>query len=64
MEALMDYMTSADAAKLWNLSQRRIQCYCKLGKIEGAIIVGNRWLLPKNATKPVEKKGRPKKTIT
>lgn len=60
----MDFMTSADAAKLWNLSQRRIQCYCKSGKIEGAIIVGNRWLLPKDAKKPEEKKGRPRKKNT
>ena len=57
----MEYMTSADAAILWNVSQRIVQHYCKSGKIEGAIIVGNRWLLPKKACKPEEKKGRPKK---
>ena len=56
----MNIMTSAEAAKLWNISQRRVQEYCKEGKIKGATMVGDRWLLPKNAVKPEEKVGRPK----
>lgn len=57
----MNYMTSSDAAKLWNVSQRRVQDYCKNGKIKGAQLLGNRWVIPKNATKPDEKVGRPRK---
>ena len=53
----MNVMTSAEAAKLWNVSQRRVQDYCKNGKIKGAELVGSRWLLPKNAKKPDEKIG-------
>lgn len=57
----MNYMTSSDAAKLWNVSQRRVQDYCKTGKIEGAQLLGSRWLIPKTANKPEEKVGRPRK---
>lgn len=57
----MNVMTSAEAAKLWNVSQRRVQDYCKEGKIKGAELIGSRWLLPKNAQKPREKVGRPRK---
>lgn len=57
----MNYMTSSDAAKLWNISQRRVQDYCKTGKIKGAKMFGNRWFVPKNAVKPEEKVGRPRK---
>ncbi len=58
----MNYMTSSDAAKLWNISQRRVQDYCKSGKIKGAQLFGNRWLIPKTASKPEEKVGRPRKS--
>ncbi len=57
----MNYMTSADAAKLWSISQRRVQEYCKTGRIKGAEQLGRQWLLPKNAIKPGEKVGRPRK---
>ncbi len=58
----MNYITSAEAAKMWNVSQRRVQDYCKKGKIKGAASIGNRWLIPKNAVKPEEKVGRPRKS--
>jgi predicted site-specific integrase-resolvase len=59
----MNYMTSLDAAKIWNISQRRVQDYCKMGKIKGAQLLGGRWIIPKNANKPDEKIGRPRKRI-
>lgn len=54
MEEMMNYLTSAEIANIWNISQRRVQIYCKEGRIKGAVLVGNRWLLPKNAVKPVD----------
>ena len=48
----MNYYTSAEVAKIWNISQRRVQVYCKEGRIRGAVLMGNRWLVPKNAQKP------------
>lgn len=43
----MNYYTSAEVAKIWNISQRRVQVYCKEGRIRGAVLMGNRWLVPK-----------------
>lgn len=34
---MADFMLVKDAAKLWNLSQRRVSDLCKKGQIEGAI---------------------------
>ncbi|SFL05872.1 DNA adenine methylase [Lachnospiraceae bacterium KH1T2] len=48
----MDYLTSAECAKKWNVSQRRVAIYCKDGRIEGAVLMGRMWLIPKDAKKP------------
>lgn len=48
----MDYLTSAECAKKWNVSQRRVAIYCKEGRIEGAFLMGRMWLIPKDAKKP------------
>lgn len=48
----MEYLTSADCAKKWNVSQRRVAIYCKEGRIEGAIMMGRMWMIPKEAKKP------------
>ena len=47
----MEYLTSADCAKKWNVSQRRVAIYCKEGRIEGAIMMGRMWMIPKEAKK-------------
>ena len=31
----MDFLTTAEYAKIWNISQRRVAIYCKEGRIEG-----------------------------
>ena len=59
-------MTVKDAAKLWNLSERRISALCKSGKIEGAIKHGKAWLIPRDAKKPADsriKTGKHKKNV-
>ena len=48
----MEYLTSADCAKKWNVSQRRVAIYCKEGRVPGAELIGNRWFLPIDAKKP------------
>ena len=54
----MEYLTSADCAKKWNVSQRRVAIYCKEGRIEGAVMMGRMWMIPKSAEKPED----PRKT--
>ena len=47
----MDFITSAEAADKWNISQRRVAIYCKEGRIEGAVLKGRMWMLPSDAKK-------------
>jgi len=48
----MDVMTAKEAAKKWNISQRRIAVLCSENRISGAELIGNMWLIPKDAQKP------------
>ena len=48
----MDYLTSAQLTEKWNVSQRRIAVYCKEGRIEGAVLLGRMWMIPKDTKKP------------
>ena len=34
----MEYLTTAEFAKKWGISQRRVGIYCKEGRLEGAMI--------------------------
>ena len=61
----MNTMTVKEAAKLWDISERRVMILCKDGKIEGATKNGHLWAIPVNAEKPVDaryKKRQPPKT--
>ena len=62
---LADTMFVKEAAKLWNISERRVSTLCKEGKVKGAIKSGKVWLIPINAEKPIDsrvKTGRYKKS--
>lgn len=48
----MDYLTTTELTDKWKISSRRIQILCKEGRIDGAILKGNTWLIPSNAQKP------------
>ncbi len=48
----MDYLTTAEYAEIWKISQRRVAIYCKQGRVEGAVLKGKVWLIPKNMDKP------------
>ncbi len=50
----MEYYTTAEIARKWNVSQRRVSLLCKTGRIKGAIYKGNIWLIPGDAKKPVD----------
>ena len=41
----MNYLTSAEQAKEWNVSQRWVAILCKDGRIEGAVLKGHTWLM-------------------
>ena len=48
----MELLTTTEMAKKWGLSRRRVTTYCTNGRIDGAIMKGNTWLIPDNAQKP------------
>ena len=52
----MEFMTTKDAVKKWNISERRIRQLLKDSRIEGAVKNGNSWNIPIDATKPVDKR--------
>ena len=55
----MDKMISVkDAAKRWNITERRVSKMCKDGNIAGAEKQGGRWMLPADTQKPVDKRIR------
>lgn len=48
----MEYISAAEMAKRWNVSKRRVTILCKEGRIPGAKILGNIWVVPEDAEKP------------
>ena len=48
----MELLTTSEMAKKWDISRRRVTTLCAQGRIEGAILKGNTWLIPENAEKP------------
>ena len=48
----MELLTTSEMAKKWNISRRRVTTLCAEGRIEGAILKGNTWLIPENSEKP------------
>lgn len=56
---MFEYMTVQEAARKWNLSERRIQKLCADNRIDGVIHLSRVWLIPKDAEKPID--GRTKK---
>ncbi len=53
---MLSYMSAKDAAKKWNISQRRVAILCSENRIDGAMMVGNTWIIPSDAEKPIDKR--------
>ena len=53
----MKFLSVAEIAKLWNVSERSVRNYCAEGRIPGAYLVGKTWMIPSDAVKP-ERKAR------
>lgn len=50
----MEYITAKEASIKWQISKRRVQILCNLGRIKGATKIGNMWVIPKCADKPID----------
>lgn len=54
----MDYMSAREAADKWGISQRRVAVLCSEQRIADAAMVGNMWIIPTTAEKPVDARSR------
>lgn len=48
----MEFLTTTEMAEKWKLSRRRVTTLCREGRIEGAVLKGNTWLIPEDTKKP------------
>ncbi len=48
----MKYITANEAARKWNISQRRVQKLCYENRIDGVFKLGENWAIPSDAEKP------------
>ncbi len=48
----MTFLSVAQTAKKWNISERSVRNYCAMGKVEGAFLTGKTWNIPEDAQKP------------
>lgn len=61
----MNYLSVAETAKKWGVSERSVRGYCTDGKIDGAVLKGKTWYLPEDAHKPerINKRAETPKTL-
>lgn len=50
----MNYLSVTQTAEKWDMTPRRVQVLCNQGRVEGAQKVGNVWIIPENAEKPID----------
>lgn len=61
----MNYLSVAETAKKWNISERSVRNYCAQERIPGVVLIGKTWHIPENAEKPARSNGKktPVKTL-
>lgn len=55
----MSYLSVAEIAKKWGVSDRTVRNYCAQGRVPGAFLTGKTWNIPEHAEKP-DRLPRPK----
>lgn len=50
----MEYMSAKEAANKWGISQRRVAVLCSENRIDDATRIGNMWVIPTTAEKPID----------
>ena len=53
---MLSFISAKEAAEKWEISQRRVATLCAENRIDGASMVGNMWIIPSTAQKPVDKR--------
>jgi len=62
---MMKYLSVAEMAKIWKLSERSVRNYCAEGRVDGAFLTGKTWNIPEFAEKPerINKRTNDRKTL-
>ena len=50
----LDWITPLQASEKWGITERQVQSLCLQKKILGAVRVSKIWLIPKDATRPID----------
>ena len=51
---MLEYISAPEAAKKWEISERRVQKLCEENRIPGVAKFSRLWLIPKDAEKPAD----------
>ena len=54
----MKFVSVAEIAEKWRITERSVRKYCNDGRIEGAVLEGKTWKIPEGAEKPERKEKR------
>ncbi|HCS66659.1 MAG TPA: cell filamentation protein Fic, partial [Oribacterium sp.] len=60
----MQYLSVAEMANRWNVSERSVRNYCAQARVPGAFLSGKTWNIPENASKPERANKKPSKSTT
>ena len=52
------YISVKDAAKKWGVNERRVRLLCQENRIEGMVKKGKIYLIPEDAPKPLDRRGK------
>jgi len=50
----LNCITPQQASEKWGITDRRVQALCAKGRIDGAVRLGRGWLIPNDASKPLD----------
>ena len=54
----MKYLSAAEIAEVWVVSERSVRNYCAQGRVPGAFLTGKTWSIPSDAAKPTRANAR------
>ena len=63
----MRYLSVAETAKRWDISEGSVRNYCAHGRVPGAFLTGKTWNVPEDAAKPLranQKENKPKTLLS
>lgn len=54
----MGFLSAAEIARAWGVSERSVRNYCAQGRVPGAFLTGKTWNIPSDAAKPARSNSR------